>query len=167
MFERYKKFAYSFLTFSLNRGLENVLKSRPWIISPSDRECRPLVRPVQGGTPTHSYTTTHARTHARTRTHTHTHTHTHARTHAHTHARAHRHVHTYTHAHAHTHTHTQQLKFTKTTSRVYLTTDEVKRTIWRCPRAATSLLRDTECQLAIGHSPGCPCSLEKKVADLH
>ena len=49
-------------------GVENVLKCCPWIISPSDRGCRPLVRPVQGGIPTHSYTTTHARTHARTHT---------------------------------------------------------------------------------------------------
>ena len=65
-----------FQLVSLNRGVENVLKSRPWIISPSDRECWPLVRPVQGGTPTHSYTTTDARTHARARARAHTHTHT-------------------------------------------------------------------------------------------
>ena len=60
----------SLILMSSNRGVENVFKSCPRIISPSDRECEPLVRPVQGGTPTHSYTTTHARTH----THTHTHT---------------------------------------------------------------------------------------------
>ena len=58
-----------FWLVSLNRGIENVLKSRPWIISPSDRECRPLVRPVQGGTPTLIHN--HARTHAHTHTHTH------------------------------------------------------------------------------------------------
>ena len=113
-----------FWLVSLNRGVENVLKSRPWIISPTTKSAGLSCSRFKE---VHPHTHTQPRTHAHTHTHTHTHTNTHARMHAHAHSPAHTHTHkhartntrTRPHTHTHTHTHTRTHKRTPAPARTH------------------------------------------------